>query len=162
MKRLHVFTFVLFFSTYALADCPLGAKEDHLTIQRIMRNFGRFVTPADMVTIKGVNPAEKVSDAELTDAIENLGKVIDCAQAVLDHPEGDLLPAESRRLEGSARKDYLDDFLLFMTDFRDGLKEYREMFQKTLLQKAPDRDYKPLRQKCIELDNLVEHAHKKT
>jgi hypothetical protein len=167
MKKFQLVFFSLFAalmvcSAIAHAECPLGEKETHLTIHRVMRNFGRFVTPADMVTIKGVNPNEKVNDQELTIAIEKLGYVVDCAQAVLDNPTGDMLPTDAHNIEDAkTRQEYVDDFLYFMTDFRDGLIEYREMFKKTLLQKPEERDYKPLREKCIELDNLVEHAHKK-
>jgi hypothetical protein len=146
-------------STYA--QCPLGQGETTLSIHRVMRNFGRFIMEADMISLKGVNPNETVKDSEIQTAIVKLGYVIDCAQAVLDHPTGEILPDEASKLSGDALKEYIDDFLYFMTDFRDEVTQYRELLKKILTLKPEERDFHPVRDKSKEIDELVEHAHKK-
>jgi hypothetical protein len=165
MQKIHslllVFVTLVLFST-ARANCPLGAKEDHLTIQRVMRNFGRFVSPADLITLKGVTPYQEITEADLSEATTKLSLAIDCAQAVLDNPTGEILPAEYRRQESeAARQEYLDDFLSFMGEFRDGLKDYEKLFQELILKKPEERNYQPLREKCLELEKMVDHAHRK-
>ena len=145
----------------ASATCILGEKEDHLTIERVMRNFGRFTMPADMITLRSLNPSEAISDDQLKTAVEKLGWAIDCAQAVLDNPNEHVIPTEAKMKPGPEREEHINDYLYFMTDFRDGLNEYRLMFKNLLELKSEERDYKPVRKKCIELDKLIDHAHKK-
>lgn len=158
---LGVLTLLTLGSAKAMAECPLGQKETQLSIQRVMRNFGRFTLNADAISLKGLNPHDKVTDAELQVAIEKLGLAIDCAQAVLDNPTGSMLPDEATWLKDKAREDYISDFLYFMEDFRDKLVEYQQLFKDTLQQTPEERDYNSIRKKCLELDKLVEHAHKK-
>jgi len=148
-------------SVNVYAVCPVGSNDDHLTIHRVMQNFGRFTLAADSISLRSANPNETITDQQLNTAIENLGSAIDCAQAVLNNPAGDLLPDHASALSGDELKEYISDFVYFMNDFHDGLIEYRTLFQNILAKKPQERDFQPIRDKCKELDDLVEHAHHK-
>lgn len=165
MTKLNLLVLSLLFVPLAsMADCPLGAKEDHLTIQRVMRNFGRFVMVADSVALNGVNPIEKpaIKDADISEAITKLGFAIDCSSEVLKNPTGDLLPSKLNLMTDEKEKaEIADDFVTFMGDFHDGLVEYQDMFKKLLAQPATDRNFDEVNNKRQELDDLVERAHKK-
>ncbi len=144
--------------------CPLGAKEDHLTVNRVMRNFGRFIMYADGVCIKAQNPWEKdhITDQEITVAIGKLDLVVVCAEAVLKDPTGDVLPSKLLLMKDEKEKaELVDDYIYFMTDFKDAVLEYRELFKTLLLQKAVNRNYDEVNTKRHEVDALVERAHKK-
>lgn len=160
---LMILSFV-FLPLVSLADCPLGAKEDHLTISRVMRNFGRFTLPADSLCLKGINPPEResISDSQITDAIAKLSLAVDCAEAVLKNPTGDVLPSHLELMtDAKAKAQVVDDYIYFMTDFRDGLKEYQDILGKLLTQPSAERNYTEANDKRQELDTLVERAHKK-
>lgn len=89
MNKTILLTLCLMFLPMAsMAICPLGAKEDHLTVQRVMRNFGRFVGVADNVCVLALNSwrHEPIPDAKLTEAIDKLSMAIDCANDVLKDP----------------------------------------------------------------------------
>ncbi|MBS1972255.1 MAG: hypothetical protein JSU04_18260 [Bdellovibrionales bacterium] len=157
------FIFMPLVSTADVA-CPLGAKEDHLTINRVMRNFGRFIMYADGVCVKAQNPWEKdhITDQEITEAIGKMDLVVACAEAVLKDPTGDVLPGKLLLMKDEKEKaELVDDYVYFMTDFKDAVIEYRELFKKLLTQKAADRNYDEVNTKRQEVDALVERAHKK-
>lgn len=144
------------------AECPLGAKETHLTVQRVMRNFGRYISDADHLCVKGQNPSEKVTDAEITLATANLGLAIACANEVLKNPTGDVLPSKLELMTDEKEKaELIDDYVYFMTDFRDELVLYRSMFQNVLAQPASERDFQEVNEKRQDVDQLVNRAHKK-
>ena len=148
----------------SMAACPLGAKEDHLTVQRVMRNFGRFVGFADNICVIALNSwvRDPIPDAKLMEALDKLGMSIDCANDVLKNPTGDVLPSKLILMKDEpAKAELVDDYIYFMTDYRDGLTEYRELFQKLLTQKPEERDFTEANEKRLELDKLVERAHKK-
>lgn len=157
------FVFVLaLFPVAALAVCPLGEKETHLTVHRVMRNFGRFTMDADYLCVKASNPAEKVMDAEITEAITKLDMAIDCASEVLKNPTGELLPSKLNLMNDEKEKaDLVDDYIYFMTDFKDGLTQYRDLFKNLLAQPAAERNFTEADEKRQELDHLVTRAHKK-
>lgn len=146
------------------AECPLGAKEDHLTIHRVMRNFGRFIMYADGVCVKSQNPWEKdhLQDEEITEAVGKLDQVVACAEAVLKNPTGDVLPGKLILMTDEKEKaELVDDYIYFMTDFKDAAIEYRDLLKKLLTQKAAERNYDEVNEKRHEVDTLVERAHKK-
>lgn len=162
--KLLVVTLGLFLMTnisLAAATCPVGAKEERLTFQRVMRNFGRFTMPADMLALRGVNPNEKITDQEIQTAIEKLDVVVACAAAVIANPADDLLPASTRSLAGEKRQEYIDDLVYFLTDFRDGISDYRAMWSDALKKPYAQRDFQRLLQKSEKIDDLVNRAHKK-
>lgn len=150
------------FSVAAKA-CPLGAKEDHLTIQRVMMNFGKFVGQADHIALLGAKyPNETVTDADIADAINKLALAQTCAQAVIDKPEGDLLPSKVTFLDGDAKKEYIDDFVYFMTEFRDELIVYQDTFKTLAAAKAADRKWDDVYAESEKINKLIDHAHSKT
>ncbi|WP_413290425.1 hypothetical protein [Bdellovibrio sp. HCB337] len=157
------FIFVLaFLPLAALAECPLGAKETHLTVNRVMRNFGKFVMEADYLCVRAANPVEKVTDADINTAITKLGMAIDCADQVLKDPTGDVLPSKLVFITDEKEKaEYVDDYIYFMTDYKDGLGQYRDMFKALLAQPAAERNFTEANEKRLELDHLVMRAHKK-
>jgi hypothetical protein len=162
---LIVFSFILLpFVSMADVECPLGAKEDHLTVNRVMRNFGRFIMYADGVCVKAQNPWEKsnITDAEISEAIGKMNQVVACAEAVLKNPTGDVLPGKLLIMtDEKAKAELVDDYIYFMTDFKDAVVEYRELFKKLLIQKPADRNFDEANSKRHEIDALVMRAHKK-
>lgn len=156
----------LFFSLSAMAgaaaECPLGAKEDHLTIQRVMINFGKYVSDADAVAQKGLRPQETVTDAEIQAAADRLQIAIQCAEAVIQNPSGDLLPGPAFFMkEEAAKKEYIDDFVTFMGDFKDGLVDYRKVLLETLALKPEQRDFHAVMEQTQEVNKRVDRAHSK-
>lgn len=146
------------------ADCPLGAKEDHLTVNRVMRNFGRFIMYADGVCVKSQNSWEKdsIEDSEISEAIGKMDLVVACAEQVLKDPTGDVLPGKLLIMKDEKEKQELvDDYIYFMTDFKDAVIDYRELFKKLLAQKKSERNFDEANAKRLEVDALVERAHKK-
>lgn len=161
---LFVLSFLFLPIVSLAAECTLGAKEDHLTVNRVMRNFGRFIMYADSVCIKSQNNWEKdgVTDGEITEAIGKLDQVIECADQVLKNPTGDVLPGKLLIMKDEKEKQELvDDYIYFMTDFKDIVIEYRDLFKGLLSQKASDRKFDEVNAKRLEVDALVERAHKK-
>lgn len=159
-----VFTFNLIMVSQAGADtCPLGAREDHLTIQRVMINYGKYVGGPDHVVLLGARyPNETVTDADISNAISQLGLAIVCAQAILDNPTGDLLPGKASFLTGSELKEYVDDFIYFTNEFRDALAVYRDSFSKLLATPKESRNWELLYAESKDLNELIDRAHRKT
>lgn len=146
------------------AECTLGAKETHLTVNRVMRNFGRFIMYADGVCVKSRNTWERdsIKDSELTEALGKLDQVIECAEQVLRNPTGDVLPNKLLIMKDEKEKQELvDDYIYFMVDFKDAVIEYRDIFKKLLSQKPAERNYDEANDKRLEVDALVDRAHRK-
>lgn len=146
----------------AHAACPLGKGEDRLTLPRVMRNFGRSIMHADYLCVKSRIPQESVTDAEIHNAIEKLSLVLDCAEEVLRDPTGERLPSKINLLESEQKKvDLADDFIYFMTEFKDTVMDYRDSFQ-TLLKKTPsERNFTDVCEKYQDVNRVVNRAHKK-
>lgn len=163
MKLLAFTLSLILASSFASAACPLGENETTLTVHRVMRNFGRYTSPAEDIAFKTTNPYsnEKVEDAEYTAAAASLDIAISCADAVLANPTGELLPDKSVFLEGKEKADYIDSYIYFMEEFKTGLGEFRDLLLATLAQKPEARDYPALKRKGDELNDLINHAHKR-
>lgn len=163
MTRISLIILGLLILPFAtMADCPLGQKDSHLTIGRLMRNFGRYTADADYICIKSKNPREKISDAEITDATADLGIAIECAEQVLKNPTGDVLPTKLVFMTDEKEKAKLvDDYIYFMTDFKDALIEYRKVISELGTMKPSERNYSEACEKYEDVDNLVNRAHKK-
>jgi hypothetical protein len=140
-------------------ECPLGAKEDHLTIQRVMRNFGRFVSDADALAIQAQQIPESITDEQIKTASAKLTLALACAQAVLDQPESNRLPTHANELQGPERDQFIAKFLDFMRQFRDGLEQYRNITDALLTVAKPNRQFDELYQKYKTMDALVDKAH---
>ncbi len=158
--------FVLFFSTafffLSASACPLGANENHLTIQRVMLNFGKYVSAADAIAVRSRNPHETISNSEISSAVEKLHLALSCANAVIQNPTGDVLPSKYYFLpEESEKKSYVEDFVDFMTDFRDSLKNYQDSLKQILEQKPEERKFQNVIDKMNAVDQQVDRAHRK-
>lgn len=160
MNRIIFCVFIVLFSL-DIWSCPLGAKEDHLTVQRVMRNFGRFVMPAEMIAYRGQNKNEMISDVQLQEAIEKLSLVISCANAVLENPTGDLIPVVARDLSEPEKSKYLDSYLFFMDEFKASITDYQSAFIKIQAKPESERDYFPLLELTRKQDALIDRAHGK-
>ena len=114
-------------SSNASVACPLGAKEDHISIQRVMRNLGRFIMPAEMISLRSVNPYEVITDVQLQEAISKLTVLISCAQAVIDQPAGDMVPLQVRQFDAEKLKKYMDDLVFYMGEFQEEPLTYQKI-----------------------------------
>ncbi|MGZ3746629.1 MAG: hypothetical protein ACXWRE_04650 [Pseudobdellovibrionaceae bacterium] len=165
MNQRKLFILALFLLPIsAKAECRLGVGETHLTVQRVMRNFGSFTLKAESVTLTATNPwsYETVSEADISEAIEKLGFAINCAEEVLKDPTGDILPSRiSSITDEKERSEKVDDFVYFMTEFKDVLNSYRDIFKGLQAQKPADRNFKEAKLKLDELNDIVERAHRK-
>lgn len=142
--------------------CPLGKNEDHLTIQRIMMNYGKFVSDADHVAVFGARyPSEDLTDQDIQKAINQLNLAINCAQAILNNPTGDLLPNKVNDLHGTEQEEYIADFVSFTEDFRDALVAYQLSFKKILIEEVKNRNWEPIYQESLALNEMISHAHRK-
>lgn len=142
--------------------CPLGANEQTLTVQRVMRNFGKYIGDADQVVLLGAKyPNEAITDAQITTAINEIALAMTCAEAVINNPSGDLLPSKTAFLTGDALKEYVQDYVDFMTEFHDALTHYEASFEALATQKASDRNWQSLYDESQKLNDLIDHAHKK-
>lgn len=167
MMKSQVFVLAFLVQVFALFPltsqaCPLGAKEQTLTVQRVMINFGKYIGQADYIALLGAEyPNETVTDAQITDVVNKIGLAITCAEAVINNPTGDLLPGKALSLQGDALKEYVDDYVYFMTDFKESMIHYKESFAAVGAAKAADRNWQALREESKKLNDLIDHAHKK-
>lgn len=126
-----------------------------------MRNLGRFLMPSEMVVLKGLNPAEKIKDTDILDAITKLDVAISCIDAVIASPTGDLLPTKAQGLEGAAKADYVERYVYYMDSFKTLMVEFREMLEQAAALPAEGRNFQDLKVKMEEIDKTVNHAHKR-
>lgn len=140
--------------------CPLGKGEEHLTVQRVMRNLGRFMLTADSAALKGMNPHDKVTDTTLTKSIEDLNLVLSCTQAAIQSPKGPLLPNCTQALTAEAFTNYVTSYVRLMKDFEIEVLEYQKMFRALLALPESQRNYSAVYQQSQKIENLVNSAHK--
>lgn len=157
--KLALIFFALVTST-AAQTCPLGAKEDHMTIQRVMRNLGRFIMPAEMISLRSVNVYEVITDQQLEEAIAKLNLVISCAQAVIDQSTGDMVPMHARRFEAEKLKTYMDDLVFYMDEFQEELLTYQNLFIVELAKEKSLRNFTAIQKQTKRQDIFIDRAHK--
>jgi hypothetical protein len=158
--RIGILSILFLLATSAFAQtCPVGEKDDHLTIHRVMQNFGRFFSVAEMTVLRGMDPNDQVTANDLAISIDKLNLIISCAEAVLQDPTGDLLPDQASRLSRDERDEYISDFVYFMEDFRDNVSQFRDLFIQLQGEDPKSWDFKPLKEKDDELNEQIEHAH---
>lgn len=143
-----------------LLACPLGKGEAQLTVQRVMRNFGRFTLKADKNALRGKNPFDHVSSNEIRDSIADLDLAISCAEAVLAAPTGLKLPTCTQSLSGKMYDDYVSLYLQLMRDYSAGLREYQQIFKDILDRPENNRSFDAAYNYSKELEKLVDAAHK--
>lgn len=152
---------VILLLTPVVEACPLGKGEEHLTIQRVMRNFGRFTLSADANALKGMNPHDKVSSAAIAKTIDDLEIAISCAQAAVLPPlAGALLPACTEALSETVRIDYINLYVKLMKDFESELVVYQNLYKLVLMQPEETRDFNGIYKQSKKIEELVDSAHK--
>jgi hypothetical protein len=152
------------FTTWASdASCPIGKRDDHLKIQQVMMNFGKYIQEADGIAMKDKNPNQIVIDAQLTKAIDDLKIAQACADAVIANPSGDLLPDSARSLQGPQLEKLVSDLVMFMQQLSDGLTDY-QLALTDVLNTTPEanRNYHEVYKNYKSLDDLVNRAHRET
>ena len=139
--------------------CPLGPKEETLTLARVMRNFGRYLNPADLAVFHGRGSPEAVPDSELRAVVDNLKLAESCARIASEDRGGTLYPSKADSLSGAARDAYLNLFWSRMRDFLAGLEEYERLFAGMLAQPAPQRDFDAAKAQMDRVRDLASKAH---
>ncbi len=161
IRTIVIFLFI-FQITNSIGACPLGTKEDHLTLQRVMRNFGRFIMPAEMIAYRSLNKYEDISNQQIEEAIGKLSLLMSCAQAVIDDPKNmNLLPLRAQKLTSDQLVVFKEDFIFFMQEFNDNIAEYQNLFIKILIQEKNIRNFDAIYKQTKDQDVLIERAHKK-
>ncbi|MGE0634685.1 MAG: hypothetical protein AB7O96_19890 [Pseudobdellovibrionaceae bacterium] len=148
---------IVFLASFSSA-CPLGKNESHLTVQRVMRNLGRFTLHAESVTLKGINPHDTVQDSELQKAIDDLDIAMSCLQAVIQNPKGDLLPSHSQTFKGQGLEDYIHLYIALMREFKIVLFDFQKML-KAILLTTGQRNFDIPRNHMLVIDEYVTRAH---
>ncbi|WP_413582570.1 hypothetical protein [Bdellovibrio sp. HCB288] len=146
----------------AKETCPLRNNETELTINRVMRNLGKYFADAETVARKIGDPWDKVTDQDIEKGIAGLNISIACAEAVMANPTESVLPSKGGLMTDPKEKQELKEYYLyFMEEFRDALVEYRDLLVKTLATPEAQRDYAPIVEKNQEVNNKINKAHKK-
>ena len=114
----------------AAVTCPLGG-DAHLTIQRVMINFGKYTADADAITRDASG-----TDTEIASAVSGLKISQACAQEVVDGTSEDLLPAGARKVTGAKRDNYIRDFKKAMADFAQALGDYADALSRKSFNEA--------------------------
>jgi hypothetical protein len=157
--RLFVLT-LLFFPFFAnAADCPLGPRENALTLTRVMRNFGSFTLSADSVATLGQSDSGSIKEADLQTAVTKLQLAEACAFAVVHDDAGKLLPLKAEDLKGAARDAYIKLFHDTMQDFLEGLQAYEAVFREIQAQAPALRNYADAVKWSKEIDDRATRAH---
>jgi hypothetical protein len=94
-------------------------------------------------------------------AISGLQQALDAADWVLQKNgcEPALLPTKVKRMTAVEREAYLPPFTARMQAYRDGLKDYQQMFIELKEMPLETRDYSALRTKDRELELIVNDSH---
>lgn len=164
MKKIYtpitLFIFALHLTSWAQAvECPLGASEDHLTIHRVMLNFGKFTREAGMIAVNGPQEPAKITDADFTKAMSDLVIAAACAEAVLQNPTGDLLPAKASQLQDEEQTKYIQGFLAVMSEFKASLETLRLTLRTVQQQPSDQKDFQLVVTKNKEMKDIASYAH---
>jgi hypothetical protein len=155
----HALVYLLAFVSVSALACPKGANEEHLTLDRVMLNFGHFLNPADLAALKGLNSPQAVTDTDLSDAIDGIAAAINCADVVLNDKSSDLYPPKYFTLQGDAQGAYLRVFLSDMDDFRQGLAVYKRDFVALAKAAPAARDFTEAAHQQQDVEELATTAH---
>jgi len=139
--------------------CPPGAGETKLTLTRVMRHFGKGISPADKAAKKGAEAPLEVSDAELELAMNGLALAMSCAQAVAADRSGDLYPKKASELSGDIRERYLVLFFSRMNEFLQGLADYRAIYAELRALPPGERSFARARTQMRAVAELASRAH---
>jgi hypothetical protein len=145
----------------AQVACPLRNGETELTINRVMRNFGKYTSDAETVARKIGDPWDKLTDQDIQAGINGLNVSIACADAVLANPAEAVLPSKGSLMDPKAKAELKEYYLYFMDDFKTFLVEYRDLLVKILATPVAQRDLAAIVAKNQEMNQKVNHAHQK-
>lgn len=137
--------------------CPIGKKDTELTLQRVMINFGKFLSPADSVVMDGTMNPSTVTDASLQEGIDGLAVSIACAHAVVEMKSEALMPAGARKLTGAERDSYNAAFQQAMAQFEQALVDYASTLQALI--GAPAKDFAAADAQKKLVNKLADEAH---
>ncbi len=163
--RMIKLAFKLFFlaaltvSSSAFA-CPLGAGESQLSLTRVMRNFGKYLAPAEASIRKGLQAPESVTDQELLAVGSALKIALGCADLAASDRSGNLFPRKSSELSGEARERFLRKFFANMNAFAEEIREYARVFSELSVMPAGERAYAAAREQLRLVMAAADHAHK--
>jgi hypothetical protein len=141
------------------SECPLGPREDALTLSRVMRNFGSFTLSADSVATLGESDPASIKESDLQTAITKLQLAQACAFAVVHDEAGTLLPLKAEDLKGAAREAYIKLFRDTMQDFLEGLQAYEAVFRGIQARAPASRSYADAVKWSKEIDDRATRAH---
>ncbi|WP_413558639.1 hypothetical protein [Bdellovibrio sp. HCB209] len=144
-----------------VVTCPLRNGETELTINRVMRNYGKYFAEAETVARKIGDPWDKLTDQDIQKGIDGLNVAIACTDEVIAKPTDAVMPSKGALMDEKGRAELNEYYLYFMGDFRDALVEYRDLLVKTLATPEAQRDYAAIVTKNEELNQKVTKAHKK-
>lgn len=139
--------------------CPLGAKEDTLTLARVMRNFGKAVRDADGLAVETKQWPEEGTTEKLLAASQPISMGIVCADELINNPTGDLLPKKLNELQGEMREQYLKHYIDALKKFRDGLVEYKRILEDLAALPADQRKFEGLYIHYKYMDDMVNTFH---
>lgn len=117
--------------------CPKGAKDDHLTFQRIMINFGRYTMTADSVARQDAEWLFK-NKSDVEKSVQDLALAIACTNAGIVN-RSVLFPAGAQQYSTEARKAYIEAYGTWLEKYLIALTSYRSELARLLsLLENPD------------------------
>lgn len=159
MKSILILAALLLAPTSASA-CPLGPGETELSLTRVMRNFGRYLMPADRMVQKALmGGGQDIPNAELENAIQSLGVVMGCVDGTLASRSEALWPRKARELSGEAREAYLRRFAIALRAFRAEVEDYRAELTRLHSLPVPGRDFAPAKALSKAVEEAANRAH---
>jgi hypothetical protein len=158
MKNILIILLAIF--PLAIEACPISPKEDHLTISRVMRNFGRYSRDAESLALTGKDFPLDVKESILDKAISDLNIVVTCAEAVINNPTGDLLPVAVDDYTGFERENYILKFINFMHEFKASTLHFQSLLITEKNKNLADRNYQIAYEYTKKFNEIIDLAHK--
>lgn len=103
--------------------CPKGAKDDQLTFQRIMINFGRYTMTADSVARQDADWLFK-NKPEVEKSVQDLSLAIACSEAAIAN-RAILYPAGAQQYSPETRAIYIEDYGNWLEKYLVALQSYK-------------------------------------
>lgn len=139
--------------------CPKGPRDSELSLSSVMRNFGRFLLPADSLVSRGPKGA---GEKEFTAAIDGISLAMSCTDAVLHDPQGALWPTKAYGLPPAEREAYLKVFHDQMQGFAERLAAYQTEFVHQRQIPQTERDFTTASRLKSEVQDFARKAHEAT
>lgn len=159
MKNL-LFLSALIFLVHPMAfACPLGAGEEKLTLQRVMRNFDKYTRLADSSVRRGSESASSVTDSEIEQVLSDFTVFNSCIDAVLTSNDMDLYPSKAKRLNGKEQEDFIAKYLDYMERLKVSATSYSSEFESLKSQPIEQRNFSHTVEIKKSFDDLVSEAH---